>query len=234
MRHHAVLILTFVASAALAQPHTGPVEVVTVVPTGLLTLEVDGTSIEYQLTATYYPADYGANDPDGPVADTMRRLAGRSLHEATWSKQVMEMMGREFVISENLRVEIAASTAHDEVDDLGVFSMVMPLEPETLALDPSERSSISFWPPGQSGIDYFEASSENSDLAVVIDEAAWQNGWGFTLRGSFTGTATANPGADSVQGSIRLVGSFEVQWVDGGGTEIDVPLDMLMDGEGSE
>lgn len=228
----ALVAAGMVVSAAFAQPITAPVEEVTTVATGMLTLEIDGVSHEYQLSATYYPADYGSDEEEGAVGDMMRRLAGRSLHEATWSEQVMEMAGRQFVLSENLKVEVSASTTSAEVNDLGRFSLVLPLHPETLVLDPTERAVITYWPPQETGfaaVEYFEASSDGGNLTVEVVEAAWANEHGFSLRGSFTGTMVASPTAKVVEGQTPVTGTFEVSWVDGGGTEVDVPLETMMD-----
>jgi hypothetical protein len=237
MRHALALIVSMAAaSIAHSQPVTAPVDEVTVVATGRLQVDIDGSPVEHEFTATYYPVDYGADEGDGAVGDTMRRLAGRSLHEATWSEQVMEMAGVRYVLSPNLRVELAVDTAYADVNYLGRFSIVLPLQPGTLAIDPSERAVVTYWPPQETGFevaDYFESSSDGGDLVVEIEEAVWENVLGFRLRGRFTGTASAGPRAEGVEGQVRLSGTFVVEWVDGGGAEIDIPLEMMLDGAGS-
>lgn len=224
-----ICTITLFASA-FAQPLSEPPDEVTVVVTGHVAFEVDGRPFEQDVTATYYPEDFGADHESESLRGILEAMAGSSLHDATWMSQTYEILGMTISVSDDLLVGIQLSGSGEEegATDWDLH-LGFEVHPETLAvgIEGTSRNRIQFNPsmPSRGSVfDFYVVDAEDGDMVIEVLDAAWIDERGFRIRGTFSGTATPNDLAPTLEGEVRIVGTFDLEWVDGGSAAM-----MLMD-----
>ncbi len=197
----ALLALFSLAAAQYSTFETGHIEAV-----------IDGLEYRVHTYGTEIPEDVADGAKDEAERKFLARIAGQTLHSASFAFKDERKIGK-MVISPPM-LQVAISTHSDDPQGPTVDSLLLQfaLDPDTLELLFPDEVEVSFFPRGSSYDDYYALTNGTLELHSVeyVDANT------LTISGSFSGTLTHQDDYDIVHNpgdALTIEATFTIEQV---------------------
>lgn len=160
--------------------------------TGLIEADIAGRSVSAWTYASAVPADAAEGIEDENQRAVLERVAGTTIHSATFMHRDAMTMGGIVLVPETIYVNLSTRTDHPEGDSVDSVLVKFSLDPETLTLGEETDIEVSWYPVGSSFSDYYALTEGSLSLTsvTVVD------GQTLALSGTISGLLSRQTGYD--------------------------------------
>lgn len=180
--------------------------------TGSIEAQIGSRTIRAYTYATEVPADAAAGIEDERQRAVLERVAGTTVHSASFMHQDAFTMGGMVLVPETIYVTLSTRTDHPDGNSIDSLLITFSLDPETFELGDEADIEVSWYPVGSSFEEYY-ALTEGT---LTLDSLSVLDAHTIALSGTISGQLTRQSGFDIEHNpaeALPIEASFDVQQV---------------------
>lgn len=180
--------------------------------TGTIQAEIGARNISAFTYATEVPADAAEGIEDERQRAVMERVAGTTVHSASFMHREAMTMGSIVLVPETIYVTLSTRTGHPDGDSVDSLLIRFSLDPVTLELGDEADTEVRYYPVGSSYEEYY-ALTEGT---LTLDSLTVVDAHTMSLSGTVSGVLTRQFDFDIVHNpddTLPIQASFTIEQV---------------------
>lgn len=182
--------------------------------TGSIDATIDGRTVRAWTYATDVPADVADGVEDERQRAVLERVAGTTVHSASFMHMEAITMGGITLMDETIFVNLSTRTDHPDGNSVESLLVKFSLIPESLELGTEADIEVSYYPDGVSYDDYYALT----DGVLTLDSLEPLDASTMAITGTIRGTLTRQHDYDIVHNpddTLQIDATFTISQVKG-------------------
>lgn len=180
--------------------------------TGSIDATIDGREIRAWTYATDVPADVADGVEDERQRAVLERVAGTTVHSASFMYQDPIMLGGMMLVDETIYVTFSTRTGHPDGDSIDSLTIKFSLVPGTLELGDEVDIEVTYYPSGSSYDDYYALT----DGSLVIESLEVLDEQTMAISGTVSGLLSHQSDYDIMHNpadTLQIEARFDISQV---------------------